>query len=408
MGEDLTNGLPPITTGEQDQEEYLQQFLLDMSLDYPAPHYMLEYKGVGFGSIGDIQAIGGQAKNGKTFLITQLMAAILNVNSERMSAKLPELTVPADTLEYLGHLPKVLYVDTEQSKLFTALVARRTLWLCGLNTHANDERLKVLYLREEDDVEKKMQIIRMAFEAYKPDAVFIDGIRDLVVDFNRLEECQPIIAKLMKISADEETKCCIFNVCHYNPNPSNGDVSKMRGHMGTELTNKATDVLVSTKTKENKGKDNEHIYFTVSQVNARGKDLPEWKYEIEEIDGLAIPRMLDANVIKKEEDKGDNVYDIKQWLWMGKASIEWPASIKDIKSIIETYGGVHNNDKLAQDIKKCINSRFIVEQDKSDWEKGQKKAKYNLNITSEEMDKKHDTTINGLPFTPVNDDESPF
>ena len=45
------------------------------------------------------------------------MAAVLGVNSTRVNTYLPGLRVPQRTLERLGHLPKVLYVDTEMEKL---------------------------------------------------------------------------------------------------------------------------------------------------------------------------------------------------------------------------------------------------------------------------------------------------
>ena len=129
---DTNNNLPNmLTTGEQMLAE-LRPYLLDPRKDYPEPYYMLEYNGVPFSTIGGIQAISGQKKQGKSFVLTQLMAAILNCGSERTQQFLPGLKVPQRTIDYLGHDPRVLYVDTEMEELNSAKVLRRVHWLCGV------------------------------------------------------------------------------------------------------------------------------------------------------------------------------------------------------------------------------------------------------------------------------------
>ena len=115
------NNAPPLDTSPEAMEQerirqrdaQLRPYWLDPREDYPEPYYMLEYNGVPFSTIGGIQAISGQKKNGKSFVLTQLMAAILGNGNERTQQYLPGLTVPQRTIEYLGHEPRVLYVDTE-------------------------------------------------------------------------------------------------------------------------------------------------------------------------------------------------------------------------------------------------------------------------------------------------------
>ena len=51
----------------------LQPYLLDATENYPEPIYLLEYNGVPFSTLGGIQALSGQKKNGKTFLCCGLM-----------------------------------------------------------------------------------------------------------------------------------------------------------------------------------------------------------------------------------------------------------------------------------------------------------------------------------------------
>ena len=75
-------GLPPLTadtaqTAEQVMLEEIRPYLLDPRKDYPEPYCLLEYQGIGMSAFGGVQAVAGQKKNGKSFLMTQLMAAVL-------------------------------------------------------------------------------------------------------------------------------------------------------------------------------------------------------------------------------------------------------------------------------------------------------------------------------------------
>ena len=290
--EEERNILPPLATSEDTLLAELQQYLMSAAVDYPEPHYLLEYAGVGFSPLGGIQAISGQKKNGKTFVLTQLMAAILNSDSERVRAKLPGLQISRSTLEHIGHPPTILYVDTEMEKLNTAKVIRRVHWLCGWEMKADNERFHTLWLRTVETPAEKIDIIRKAIALFQPTAIFIDGLRDLVSDFNSLEETAPLVLNLMKTATEND--CAIWNVLHMNPRLKNDDDDgKMRGHLGTELGNKVTDTFASFKKKAADGT----VTFTVKQLDARGKDVPDWTFQIvDAAGGLGIPRIIEGTV----------------------------------------------------------------------------------------------------------------
>ena len=148
-----SNNLPQTATPEELSWNRIRPYLLDPRENYPEPYYMLEYNGVPFSTLGGIQAISGQKKNGKTFLLAQLMAAVLGTGIERTRTTgcLPGLRVPDRTIDYLGHLPTVLYVDTEMEKLNSAKVLRRVHWLCGWPLDIPCERFHVLWLRSVTD-----------------------------------------------------------------------------------------------------------------------------------------------------------------------------------------------------------------------------------------------------------------
>lgn len=317
MNEDIRDpqsNVPPLTpapTDAEQQEQHRQEiyedikpYLLDATKDYPEPFYMLEYQGVPFSTIGGIQAISGQKKNGKTFVMAQLMAAILNAGSmgSHQLQYLGSLRVPQRTIDHLGHLPTVLYIDTEMEQLNSAKVLRRVHWLCEWETNRANSRFNVLWLRSivevKDDKgnvkekahERRYRLIKEAIEYYSPDAVFIDGIRDIIGDFNDNEESSQLVTDLMALA--EQRHICIWNALHMNPRPGNDDESKMRGHLGTELGNKITDTLVSIKQKDASGQ----VTFTVKQNDARGKDLEDWTFEVTDDAGaLGVPRILTSS-----------------------------------------------------------------------------------------------------------------
>ena len=336
------NNIPPLRTQEQQMLDELRPYLLDPREDYPEPYYMLEYNGVPFSTLGGLQAISGQKKNGKTFVLAQLMAACLGTGTENVEKNLPGLRVPDCTVEYLGHEPRVLYVDTEMEKLNSAKVIRRVHW-------EGDEAVK------EAAYQKRLRLIKMAIEILSPDIVFIDGVRDIIGDFNDNVESSALIQSLMSLASRRQI--CIWLALHMNPRPGNDDESKMRGHLGTELGNKVTDTLVSIKKKDNNG-----VTFTVKQQDARGKDLDDWQFEVTDQAGaLGIPKITTRSTQPVEIGYDDPAV-IREWIEKAKDMYEWPMSRKDIKKkVFREIGGVKNDGKQQADLTAAINLGYFQE-----------------------------------------------
>lgn len=363
------NNIPQTATAEELAWQRIRPYLLDPRENYPEPYYMLEYNGVPFSKIGGMGAMSGQKKNGKSFVFTELIAAIVGDGCERVQQYLPGLRVPERTIEYLGHKPRALYIDTEMEKLSSAKVMRRVHWLCDVDMNAPfpEDRFAVLWLKNMPRNEDKrpyiqrFELIKTAIEMIQPDVVFIDGLRDLVASINDEEAGTTILDYFGSIA--EERNLSIWLALHQNPSRNNEvEDAKMRGWIGTELGNKVSDTLVSIKTKTANG-----VTFTVKQQDARDKDLDDWKFEITDDAGnLGVPRITNSGTNlpskSKEQVTCDEVTLIRSWIEQAKEMYEWPMTRADVKkTIFGEIGGQKNTGKQQADLQAALNMGYLEE-----------------------------------------------
>lgn len=394
----MSETLPQPQTAEEIRAEELRPYWLDPREDYPEPHFLFEYNGVGFSPLGGIQAISGQKKNGKTFVLAQLMAAALGSGTERVTNYLGTLKTRESTIEWLGHKPKVLYCDTEMEKLNTAKVLRRVHWLCGWDMKQPSEQFFVLWLREVPKTDTKTsnterwRLIKNAIEQVSPDIVFVDGLRDLVNDFNDNQESAAIVGEMMSLAS--QRNICIWNVLHMNPRPQNDDESKMRGHLGTELGNKVSDTFISSKKKD---QNTGQVTFTVRQQDARGKDVDDWQFVItDDAGGLGIPKILNTSKLSMEEIKrrqditdADDYFKRFNWTATG-------ATYTELEKYLRTKG-VTSNRRIKTLFDTALELGIIY--------KNEKKKYHYKGIDKQMLNDSAET----IPFEQMNpNDETPF
>lgn len=180
---------------------------------------------------GELVGIKGHAKNGKSQLQYYLIASMLA--GRDIGAIKP--------LESVG---KILLFDTEQSKASLKKCISRSLRLAGIPNDRAHAILLPFYLRPRE-VEHRRKVVETAIKEEKPDIVFIDGVRDLLEDFNDLEESNELVQWLLALIA--EHGCTIVCVLHQNKSKEDAN---MRGHLGTELANKLADCFEVTKKDE--------------------------------------------------------------------------------------------------------------------------------------------------------------
>lgn len=280
------------TQSERDEEELALTFLRGLQLmageHYERPEFTLEQNGVGFAPLGNIMAICAEMKNGKTWLMLSLAAALLSGQWGQIKA----------TCE----APRVLWFDTEQDKYDTMLILRRIHQMCGWHYNEDHAEFQIFNLRD-IKFDKRREAVMTAIKWLKPTIVFVDGIRDLVQSVNEEQECYELINDFMALTARHH--CSIWSVLHVNPNSD-----KMRGHLGTELGNKTTDVF---NVKKEKDKNTGNITFTVEQVAARHRDVDGWTFKIRDLQEFhmySIPVMLTpGEVTRVAEDKWQTMHE---------------------------------------------------------------------------------------------------
>lgn len=336
-------------------------YRLDFTKPYTPPKYLLSWSGIGFAPLGGIQAITGQSGNGKTMTIAQMIAAILGGEYGSLQYMLSEETPE----------PKVLYIDTEMEESNTIAMKNRVLTMTKRKIGEDYDDFIVMMLREASSKEEKVSAAVMrwrltlkAIYDYKPTVCFIDGLLDVVNDFNSNTECQELIYKCMQ--AATYYNISLWCLVHQNPG-----ADKLVGHLGSMLERKVTDIFV---TKKEKNATTGEATFTVHQMKARGRDIPDWKFQVLPIMGWGIPEQL-----TQEPKKNDSPEVIKQWLEAGRYDIAWPATKEQIKTIFKNRGGQSHKPAQDDDLIVAMHRGFIIEQSPETREKGQKYVKYILN-----------------------------
>ena len=300
--------------------------------------------------------------------LAQFMAAILSGEYGNLKYELSE-TFPH---------PRVLYIDTEMEEANTIAVKNRVMTLCGKPINEKNNDFVVVMLREVPETIDKNGVKiassvnrwRMTLKAiyeYKPTAVFIDGLLDVVRDFNDNKECQETIYKCMQVASYYGIS--VWCIVHQNPGGE-----KLVGHLGSFLERKVTDVFQTKKDKNDKTGD---VTFTVSQKKARGRDVSDWQFRVLPVDSWGRPEQVESQ--PKEEFK-HTAEEIKEWIETYQDKVTWPASLTEIRvKIFKETCDIRSSDDLQQCVKIATNRTFIIPQPEHEFEPNQKKPKYYLN-----------------------------
>lgn len=333
----------------EELRNYIKESVISVTGTYEQSASVLMVDDSTIGTLGNFSASIGKAKSKKTFNVSAIAAAALKNGT---------------VLYYRACFPdgkrKILYVDTEQGKNHCQIVLNRILRLAGLPKDCDADNLTMLALRKYSP-EVRLAITEEAIGMI-PDLglVIIDGIRDFIHDINSPGESTDVISKFMQWTDDRQIH--IHTVLHQNKNDEHA-----RGHVGTELNNKAETVLLVEKDKSNGDISN------VSAMHIRAMDFEPFSFRIND---NAIPELLEGykpetkKPGRPEEEKFDPYRHITEQ--QHRIALEAVFGLKEEygykeleDTLIKTYVSVGvklNHKKAVSLITMLRNKRMIVQE----------------------------------------------
>lgn len=302
---------------ERDLAELLHNATIKATDKFDVPPEILWVGDSTIATFGNFSASTGKAKSRKTFNVSAIVAASL---------------VNGTVLKYRACLPqkqrKILYFDTEQSRYHCHNVLTRILRLAKQPLDQDPKNLKFIGLREYSP-SLRLQLIDYALKTCKGyGLVIIDGIRDLMYDINSAKESIDLITKLMAWSSSYNLH--IHCVLHLNKGDDN-----TRGHIGTELNNKAESVLVISNSKTNKA------ISELKPMHMRAKEFEPFAITINN-DGLPV---MVEEYSWEQPKAGTTIQELseekhKEALAVSFASGVIPKYVEVIKALISGYAAI--------------------------------------------------------------------
>ena len=277
----LLEMLPPEQAGGR-----LKNRRFDILNPPPKAVPVLSLAGQGICTAGNLVALTGQAKAGKSAVI----AAII--------------TTQLDGKEHLGMLggnPKgraVIHFDTEQSRYDHHQLVRRALHRAGVKEAP--EWLRSYTLADVPTNERRAALIAEMSAARSDHGgialVIVDGVADFCNDPNDPAEAFGLVEELHRMAIRFD--CPILLVLHLNPGTL---TAKSRGHLGSQLERKAEAVIMLEK---------EGDAVSVWLANARHGYLPKgqgprfgWDDESGQFETIAGTRKEAISKAKAEDQQ---------------------------------------------------------------------------------------------------------
>ena len=334
--------------------------LLDFAEPYRPPRYTMERDGVPFADVGELHIISGKPGHGKTGLMSQLMATCLcgqHGNTRRRDVY--HLVRQPDGLQTEEMVDvRVLYIDTEQGKDDTIAIKNRVCSMAGIDYSKPTQQFTILRLRDTELAQDRWRKILKAIHTVRPTDIFLDGMLDIVKDYNDQTECQPIVRRCMMTATEYDAS--LWAVLHENPL-----VDKLVGVLGSITQRKVSEIFTVQKVKQCDLKANEKrpdlpdIYFRVKQVKARGRDVSDWLFEyVTNAGGWGQPVEINDNgtkVVNTREmefiKEADERFSKLTWTSAGLSRTEVDSGL--------TKQGVTSNRRKADLINKAMDVGII-------------------------------------------------
>ena len=342
----------PIKTQPPNREDVVTKWKesrISMTEEYDTGMVVIKVNGIPIGTLGNFSASIGKAKSKKTFNVSAMTAAALS--GEKVLAY--EVNLPEGK-------DKILYIDTEQSKTHCKKTLARILALANLPDGEDNDRLEFLSLRKYTPKER-IEIIECVLATTEGiGLVIIDGVRDLLFDINAPLEATQVTSILMRWT--DEYQIHIQTILHQNKGDENA-----RGHIGTEINNKAETVIQVEKDK------NDESMSKVSALYTRSQTFPTFAFRIND---HILPELVEDYVSEPKKagrppkKEFDPYFDIKQEHHETALERIFPTMFDEFNydelqnrlvEELRTILGSFNKNKAAAEITFLRNKRMVVQ-----------------------------------------------
>lgn len=243
-----------------DAEEALKYSLLDPSVVVDKPPTIITINGHSCMTACSFSVVIGRAKARKGFLIGSITAA----------AASGRCSIDGIRGEFVNGKTGVIYFDTEQGSYWGQIAHKRILKAIGQDLPNNMQ----YYDLQQFTPDQRLQMIETAISGRDDlSMVVIDGVRDLISSINDEGQATIMTSHILRWCATK--KLHVVCILHTNKNDYNA-----RGHIGTELINKAETVISVTKDKDD-------TISSVKQDFCRDKEFRPFSFLIND-EGLPV------------------------------------------------------------------------------------------------------------------------
>ena len=306
--------------------EQLEQLRVTASANIPPHEFLFQWNDTPCFARGELVAVTGKAKSGKTYLNSILMAACAGeglLGLTRISEK------PL----------RVVWIDTEQSEDTTCEILRDRI-TAMIGRQPDDELFHVFNLRR-INWQNRLSLVLSSIAICQPDLVIFDGIRDVVGDINNYEEAQTIIGQLLAVAS--EFHPCIVCVLHQNKALED---KTLRGALGSELQNKSYETYECTK-------DSEALVFKIKQTATRKYDMTSEINFCLSQQGLPIACLP----VEKEDNKRElDVREVFRQALGGKSEMRAGA----LKVQVKMRYGINSDSDYGQLLVSALNQGILL------------------------------------------------
>jgi hypothetical protein len=321
---------------------YRDTFRVSATEELKPPEIALSLYGSILGTLGNFSLIIGKAKAKKSFLICMVVAVAL---IDDLLHGIFQSSLPPGQ-------DQVLYFDTEMSKYHVQLAVRRICSQIGISEPKN---LHVFHLRSLPPAERLKFIEAEIYSNDNIGFVVIDGIKDLITSINDEDQASMIASKLLKWT--EERNIHVVTVLHQNKGDTNA-----RGHVGTELINKAETVLSVTVLEHDKE------VSIVEPQQCRNREPESFAFKIDENGLPYIISEFETEKPKKESPNNiyaleyEKLYELISDAFSNDFEIKYAELVRRVKISYNKVIGLSIGDNKARDVISLCKGNGFVDQ----------------------------------------------